>query len=136
MSKFKKPNAKKETQRVKKVVDTFSYRTVILSAILGGFFLIISLLLNGNIISLVYDDILLLETIEIIIKTVVILFFFFFMIISIGNYKELTGKPVTWKELVLLSILSLIQGSLNGAVFAFTLIGLIFIIIYLYLIQE
>ncbi|MBY9005754.1 MAG: hypothetical protein KGD63_03265 [Candidatus Lokiarchaeota archaeon] len=136
MSKFKNPNVKKEAKNERKVDENFSYRTVILSAIIAIILLIISILFNGNIVSIVYDDLLLLVAIEIIVKACIILLFFFFMIISVGNYKELTGKPLTWKELIGLFILSLIQSSLDGTVFALTFFGLIFIIIYLYLIQE
>jgi hypothetical protein len=58
------------------------------------------------------------------------------MMISVGNYKELTGKPLGWKELLLLIILSLGQTLIDLWVFGFTFIGLLVMILYLYLIQE
>ncbi|KKL89943.1 hypothetical protein LCGC14_1909620 [marine sediment metagenome] len=58
------------------------------------------------------------------------------MITSIGNYKELIGKPVDWKGLMLLFVISLGQTLLNIWVFIFTLFGLILILIYLTLVQE
>ena len=58
------------------------------------------------------------------------------MMISVGNYKELTGKPLDWKELLSLIVLSLGQTLLNLWVFAFTFIGLFVIIIYINLVQE
>ncbi|MBN1213929.1 MAG: hypothetical protein JXA99_00655 [Candidatus Lokiarchaeota archaeon] len=136
MSKFKNPNIKKDIKKIKNADKDFSYRTVIFSAIIGVILFILSLIFNGNIISISFEDILLLDIMGIIFKTTIILLFFFFMTISVGNYKDLTGKPLNWKELFGLFLLSLIQSSLNGAVFAFTFLGLIFLIIYLYLIQE
>ncbi len=136
MSKFKNPNIKKDAKKEKNTDKDFSYRTVIFSAIIGVILFILSLIFNGNIISISFEDVLLLDIIGIIFKTVIILLFFFFMTISVGNYKDLTGKPLNWKELFGLFLLSLIQSCLNGAVFAFTFLGLIFLIIYLYLIQE
>ena len=73
---------------------------------------------------------------NVLIQVVTILLFFLFIMISVGNYKELTGKPLDWKELLLLIVLSLGQTLLNLWVFAFTFIGLFVIIIYLYLVQE
>ena len=61
---------------------------------------------------------------------------FIFMILSVGNYKELIGKPINFKEILLLSVLSLIQGFRNPIVITFTLAGLIIILIYLYLSQD
>ena len=58
------------------------------------------------------------------------------MMISIGNFKELTGKPVGLKEILLLVGLSLVQTMKNLYVFIFALIGLSLLLIYLYLIQE
>ena len=74
--------------------------------------------------------------IDISIKVITILLFFLFMITSIGNYKELIGKPIDWKELLLLFVLSLGQAILNLWVFLTTLLGLILILIYLFLVQD
>ena len=58
------------------------------------------------------------------------------MMISLGNYKELTGKPVKSKEILFLFGLSLVQTIRSLIVFIFTLIALLLVIFYLYLIQE
>ena len=58
------------------------------------------------------------------------------MMISLGNYKELTGKPVKLKEILFLLGLSLIQTIRSLVVFILTLIGVFAILFYLYLIQE
>ena len=73
---------------------------------------------------------------DVLIKVATILLFFLFMMISVGNYKELTGKPLGWKELLLLIILSLGQALIDLWVFGFSFFGLLVIIFYLYLIQE
>jgi hypothetical protein len=74
--------------------------------------------------------------IDISIKTIAVLLFFLFIITSYGNYKELIGKRLNWKELVLLILLSIGQTILNPLVFILTLLGLIVILIYLFLVQE
>jgi hypothetical protein len=74
--------------------------------------------------------------IDILIKVFAVLLFFLFIITSYGNYKELLGKRLNWKELVLLILFSIGQTILNSLVFILTLIGLIIILIYLFLVQE
>ena len=76
------------------------------------------------------------DILDVSIKVSLILLSFLFMMISIGNYKELTGKPVGLKEILLLIGLSLVQTMKNLYVFIFSLIGLAILLIYLYLIQE
>ena len=116
--------------------ETYAYRSVILSTILGGIFFLISLLLNLEIISFLQDQNILWNLINISIRVIVILLFFLFMITSIGNYKELTGKPLNWKQLFLLVLFCIGQTILNLWVFIFTSMGVLVILIYLYLVQE
>ncbi|MFX0041414.1 MAG: hypothetical protein ACFE8L_00750 [Candidatus Hodarchaeota archaeon] len=132
----KSPN-KKANSKVKQAFnEKFAYRSVIISVIFGGIFLTISIFFNIEIITVFMDKNVLFDIIDIFIKTSVILLFFFFMMISIGNYKEIVGKPISWKEFLFLIILSLGQSILNLWVFIFSVIGIIIILIYLYLIQE
>lgn len=136
MSKIPKPPEKElKTKKRYRSDEKFAYRSVILSAIIGGIFYFISLLFNLEIIIIFMYQGILLNIIDISIKVLVIMLFFLFMITSIGNYKELIGKPLDWKELVLLILLSIGQTILNPWVFIFTLFGLIVILIYLYLVQ-
>lgn len=147
MPKFKKEQSR--TPKSRKISDdVLMLESVRISALLGGFFLALSLLFNGT--ELFFDGIILKlipsltpllqkefwVIFDNIIKVAVILFTFFFMMISVGNYKEFTGKPVDLKEIVLLVGLSLAQTFRNLYVFIFTLIGLVFLLVYLYLIQE
>jgi len=137
MSKIKKENLKSGTvNRKPKLKEKSAYRSVILSAVIGGLLLIISILLNGGYLSLFASENILFQTLDITIKVLVILFFFIFMTISIGNYKELTGKPLDLKLIVIIFIISLIQSFRDAIVFSFSFIGLLVIIVYLFLVQE
>jgi len=137
MSKIKKENLKSGTvNRKPKLKEKSAHRSVILSAVIAGILLVISILLNGGYLSLFANENLLLQTLDITVKVLVILFFFIFMTISIGNYKELMGKPLNLKLIVLIFIFSLIQAFRDSIVFSFSLNGLILIIVYLFLVQE
>ena len=137
MSKIKKENLKSGTiNRKQKLEEKSAYRSVVLSAVIGGILLISSIFLNGGYLSLVISENFLFQTLDITIRVLVILFFFIFMTISIGNYKKLTGKPLDFKFIVLIFIFSLIQSFRDSIVFSFTLVGLLLIIVYLFFIQE
>ena len=147
MPKYKKD--KKKPPKSKNISeDAFLLRSVRISAILGGIFLLLSLVFNGT--QRFYDHLVtkllpsishLLQAdnwvvVDNIVKVSVILFAFFFMIISLGNYKEYTGKPIKIQEILVLVGFSLIQTVRNLYVFIFTLIGLVLLLFYLYLVQE
>jgi hypothetical protein len=137
MSKFKKnvPGSQKSVVK-SKLDEKFAYKSVLLTAIISGILLIISLLFNTQIITIFMIENTIWFYIDIIVKILVILLFFLFSIISIGNYKELSGKPLDFKIVFLLFILSLIQAYRNSWVFGFTFLGLIVIIAYFYFIQQ
>ncbi|MFX1257440.1 MAG: hypothetical protein ACFFAN_06260 [Promethearchaeota archaeon] len=143
MSKFEKKTAKKKRSKSKKISEEkLAFRTVKISAILGGFFLALSTVFNGTewfidgIILNYMEKEIYWEILDVSIKVGVILLAFLFMMISIGNYKELTGKPVKLKEILLLVGFSLVQTIRDLYVFIFTLIGLALMLLYLYLVQE
>ncbi len=137
MSKIPKVQIKDQKSKTRRrSEDKFAYRTVIISTVLSLIFFVVSLLFNTGIISIFVGTSLIFDIVDIFIKVMAILLFFLFMMISIGNYKEMTGKPLGWKEVLLLFILSLGQTLLNYIVFFFTFIGLLLILIYLYLVQE
>ncbi len=136
MSKFKKNDIRSKKEIVQSKLDEkFAYKSVLLTAIISGILLVISLLFNTQIITIFMIENTIWFYIDIIIKTLVILLFFLFSIISIGNYKELSGKPLDFKIVFLLFIISLIQAYRNSWVFGFTFLGLIVIIVYFYFIQ-
>jgi hypothetical protein len=137
MSKINKNSVKaRPTKKKEKIEEKFAFRSVILSAIFGGLFLAISFLLNGEIIILFLGDNPFLLVLDITIKVLVILIFNILITVSLGNYKELTGKPVDFKIIALVFFFSLIQAFRDSLVFSFTLVGLLAIILYLYLVQE
>ena len=137
MSKVPKDQIKEQKLKIKRRSDDkFAYRTVIISCFLSIIFYVISLLFNIEVISIFTNNNILFTMLNVLIQVVTILLFFLFIMISVGNYKELTGKPLDWKELLLLIVLSLGQTLLNLWVFAFTFIGLFVIIIYINLVQE
>jgi len=147
MPKYKK-DKKKPPKSNNISEDAFLLRSIRISAILGGIFLLLSLIFNGTerffdhlVIKLLPSISHLLQAdywvvIDNIIKVSVILFAFFFLIISLGNYKEYTGKPIKIQEILILVGFSLIQTVRNLYVFIFTLIGLVLLLFYFYLVQE
>ena len=141
MSKIPKDRIKEQKLKIKRrSEDKFAYRTVIISCVLSIMFFVISLLFNVIFVIIevsIFTNInILFDMLDVLIKVATILLFFLFMMISVGNYKELTGKPLGWKELLLLIILSLGQTLIDLWVFGFSFFGLLVIIFYLYLIQE
>jgi hypothetical protein len=114
----------------------FAYKTVIRSVILAGLFLALSFVFNGEIIQIYEGTNDLLIILVALFKVVLILLFFVFSIISIGNYKELSGKPLNIKDLILLCIISLLQAFRNPIVLVFTLFGLAILLVYFYISQE
>lgn len=137
MPKFKKESVKeKKRKRKTKTKEEFAFKTVVVSAILAGMFLIASVFLNGGIIRYFMNRDIYWTILDVTLKVTVILLCFSFMMISLGNYKELTGKPVRTKEILYLFGLALVQTFRDLWVFFITLIGLITILIYLFLVQE
>ena len=141
MPKFQKKQKKK--RREKQIPEArVILKTVRISAVIAGIFLVLSLFFNGTelffegIISQYYQKEDYWEILDYTIKITVIILEFLFMMISLGNYKELTGKPVNLKEILFLLGLCLLQTIRNLFVFIFTLIGLGVILFYLFLIQE
>ena len=137
MSKIPKQQEKKLKVKEKYSSDEkFALRSVVVSAILGCVFFIISFLFNIELVTFLMNIGIFWAIIDILIKVFAVLLFFLFIITSYGNYKELLGKRLNWKELVLLILFSIGQTILNSLVFILTLIGLIIILIYLFLVQE
>lgn len=141
LPKFKKH--KDEDLKQKKISDRGSMlKSVRISAVLAGIFLILSLLFNGTefffegITTKYIQKDILYEILDNTIKVSVIVFSFVFMIVSLGNYKEFTGKPVKFKEILFLFCLSIVQTIRSLIVFIFTLIVLVIVLFYLYIIQE
>jgi hypothetical protein len=136
VSKFKKNESKAKTVKQMKSKEEIAFNSVITSTIFGTVCLVLSFLFNGGLIPFFPEKNIILNSIGIIVKTTAILLFFLLMVISVANYVELVGKRFDWKYLLLLFSLSLIQSFRDIWVFLFSLIGLLIIIAYLYVIQE
>ncbi len=137
MPKFKKkPKKTPKSKRISDSDEKVILKSLKKSAILAGVFLTLSLFFNTEIITYFMNRGIYWDILDVSIKVILILLSFLFMMISIGNFKELTGKPVGLKEILLLVGLSLVQTMKNLYVFIFALIGLGLLLIYLYLIQE
>ncbi|MHA1763847.1 MAG: hypothetical protein ACTSYC_08860 [Promethearchaeota archaeon] len=137
MQKGKKTKkTKSKNKESEKLDELLTFKSLVISMILTGIFLVISLFLNGGMITIFIEKGIIWDVIDIALKVSTILSCFFFSLISIGNFKDLTGKPVNWRELLLLSGLALAQTFRSLWVFISTLIGVILILLYLYLIQE
>ena len=137
MPKFKKkPKKTSKSKRTSGSDEKVILKSLKNSAILAGVFLTLSLFFNTEIITYFMNRGIYWDILDVSIKVSLILLSFLFMMISIGNFKELTGKPVGLKEILLLVGLSLVQTMKNLYVFIFALIGLGLLLIYLYLIQE
>ncbi|MFX0073128.1 MAG: hypothetical protein ACFFAO_18775 [Candidatus Hermodarchaeota archaeon] len=139
------PKIKKEPRKRRKSSVSRDYsgkdeklitKSIKISSLLAGLFLALSLLFNGEIITFFMNRGIYWDILDVSIKVSLILFSFLFMVISISNYKELTGKPLGIKEIIFLITLSLGQTVRNLYVFIFTLIGLVILVFYLFLIQE
>ena len=139
MPKFEKENnLKLKSQKSQEFNQNLAYKSLIYTFFLGIIFFIVSILFNvADILALLaLDQGLLLEILNSAIKVLTALGFFFFMLISIGNYKDLLGKPANWKDIAFLFCISLFQTVRNTIVFGLTLLGLILLILYFYIIQE
>lgn len=137
MSKIRKGNNNLQKEMDHQLSEeSFAYKSVIISAVLAGIFLVISVLLNGEILTFFTSDSTIIYIVGIILRVAIILLFFIFMMISFGNYKELSGRPIDFKFVLLIFILSLAQGFRDPIVFFFSFVGLIFLLVYIYLIQE
>lgn len=136
MPKFKKERKNNKVSNKTGFDEDFAYKTVIKSIVLAGLFLILSILFNLEIITFFMDKGGFWIIVDVVIKVVVILLFFFFTIISIGNYQELVGRPLKFKLIILIFILSLLQAFRNPLVLVFSFFGLAAITVYVFFVQE
>ena len=133
-----------ETQKIqlKQKMFSSSMKTYLFAAI----FLIISFLFNGQLISQWVETVSTalgdesgaispIVLLDLVIKSFSIILFFFFSFVSMGNWRELSGYILTWKEMVILLVFSLVQATTDGSVFIISSIGIVIILFYMYFIQ-
>ena len=137
---------KLEIRKIK--VKNSMFSSTLITYGLAALFLVISFIFNGSIISgwvqnVVEAKIIIDEggapsfiyIMDIIIKSFSVILFFFFVFISVGNFQEYRGYIMTWKEMLGLLIISLIQASSNFTIFFIATIGIIICMIYFYFLQ-
>jgi len=133
-----------ESQKIqlKQKMFSSSVKTYLFAAI----FLIISFIFNGQLIPKWVDTVSIalgadsgaispIVLLDLLIKSFSIILFFFFSFVSIGNWRELSGYILTWKEMTILLVFSLIQATTDGSVFIISSIGIVIILFYMYFIQ-
>jgi len=133
-----------ESQKIqlKQKMFSSSVKTYLFAAI----FLIISFIFNGQLIPKWVDIVSIalgadsgaispIVLLDLLIKSFSIILFFFFSFVSIGNWRELSGYILTWKEMTILLVFSLIQATTDGSVFIISSIGIVIILFYMYFIQ-
>ncbi len=89
-----------------------------------------------GIINIFIDQNIYLSVLDVSIKSISLILFFFFLIIAVSNVEEINGKALSWKELTLIIIMSLVQSIRNGWVLLFSSLGIALIILYLFVLQE
>ena len=139
MPKYKK--VKKKSAELKKIQRELTdlkqnvFSSAIKSLIIGGVFLILSILFNGNVISTEFEQGTALDILMILVKSLIIVLFYTFILLSVANSMELKGNPASFREIIIIGVLSLIQSVLSSAVFWLSLFGIIIITLYLWIVQ-
>lgn len=139
----------KNLELQKKLDKKSMFISALLTYALAAIFLIISFIFNGRFIifpkepvypagtpaELMYPLPMWIRVVAVLLKSGSIILFFFFMMISIGNYRELRGYIMTWREMLVLLIVSILQSSTEIYVFFITALGITLVITYMYFIQ-
>ncbi len=139
MPKYKKgkKRAQKEEESRKQLSDqkTVMFNSSIRSLIVAGVCLVLSFLFNGNIIKITVESGSAVDVLLIILKSLLITLFYTFTLIGLANTMELRGKPSSLREIVIIGVVSLIQGVLSLPVFLLAVLGIFLSSIYLWAIQ-
>ena len=135
-----------EIQKVK--VKNTMFSSTLITYALAGIFLLISFIFNGSIISGWVENVVeakiaidngdapsFIYIMDILIKSISVILFFFFLFISFGNFQEYRGYIMTWKEMIIIFVISILQVSSNFTTFFITTIGITICITYFYFLQ-
>lgn len=127
------------------ILKSSMYQSAVITYFIAVAFFVISFLFNGKLISswvtLVDANIAaddgpnFITIIDSVIKILSVVLFFFFGLISLGNFRELKGYIVTWKEMVILLVLALLQATIDVNVFFLSIVGILLILVYFYFLQ-
>ncbi|GAB4324275.1 MAG: hypothetical protein Kow0069_29800 [Promethearchaeota archaeon] len=113
-------------------LKAFLFSSSVKAFVVAGGFLVLSLLLNLGIVAVFPGE----EVYGALVKGAAIVGFFFFMCVSVLNLRELRGKVGGWQDLTLLVVLSILQGVLSGWTVLFSLLGILAVVAYFWLMQA
>ena len=145
MPKIKKDRMENQTARRKKMAQDKTvlkykmYRSSVLTYLLAVVFLAISFLFNGKLLTAwvskvdgtaTIDSSPTFVILDVAIRSISVILFFWYTLVSVGNWQELRGYILTWKEMTVILILSLFQTTINGTVFIISLIGISLILYF------
>ncbi len=139
MAKYKKSNkrAEQEEDTRKHLIDqkTSMFKSSLRSLIVGGVCLVLSFLFNGNMIEIDVDTGSAIDVLLILMKALFITLFYTFTLVGLANTMELRGKPASFREVIIIGVMAIIQGVLNIPVLLISLLGIILATLYLWGIQ-
>jgi len=141
MPKYKKGRekvlAKLEEDKIQLMeIKTYMYKSSIKAFLFGTICFIVSLLFNGNLIPISSEKGTILDIFLNLIKILSIILFFSFIFLGLSNSLELRGKPSSIREIIIVGALSLVQSVRSGLVFGLSLLGIIIVVFYIWLIQT
>ena len=138
----------RDIENQKAVLKKSMFKSSLVTYLIAAVFLIISFLFNGLVINgwvTLVDEAAVkvgnnegmpfIYIADIIIKTISIIAFFFFSLISVANYRELSGYMMSWKELLVVIIIALFQATTSGLIFVICACGVAVVLTYMYFIQ-
>ncbi|MBN2155130.1 MAG: hypothetical protein JW776_03745 [Candidatus Lokiarchaeota archaeon] len=140
MPKYKKEGkkrAKEEDETRKQLSDQKSemFNSSIRSLLISSGCLVLSFLFNGKIIDLPVEPGSAVDVLLILLKSLLITLFYTFTLVGLANTMELRGKPSSLRDIIIVGIISLIQGVLSLPVFLISFLGVILASLYLWAIQ-
>jgi hypothetical protein len=141
MPKIKKRKSResklKDLEVQKMIAKKFMYLSAMKTYIIAIVFFIVSLIFNGRYIVLEdkFGESTATSIFDVLIKSFSIILFFFFTIVALGNWMELRGYILTWKEVLIVLIISILQSSTELYVFLIVAFGVVLILTYMYFIQ-
>ncbi len=112
------------------------FKSGIITYIIAVLLFVVSFLFNGRFVSIPNpDETTSIQILDIVIKSGSLILFFFFFLIAVANYQELRGYVLTWKGMLIVVALALVQASTEGVILLIAAMGVILILVYFYFIQ-
>ncbi len=126
---------KQQKSRNLQSLKYFMFSSALKGFIVAGVFLVLSLLFNAELVPLFTESSTTFKIVNVLIRGGLIIGFFFFIFVSFVNLRELRGKVSEWQDIVLLAVISILQGILSGWVVLVALVGIILLVLYFWVLQ-